>query len=633
MTKTDLLRRHGRGLVAMMLTSLLLFTGLPPSAIGHAEAAGKTTLIIGMIEAIDSLNPLIGINDNAYIFYGLIYDYLMAVDEDKNIKPNLATSWYIVPDELPYGSVWQYNLTQNATWHDGEPFDADDVVFTINYQIGANYDSMWAFQPYTRFMNFTEKVDQYTVRIHFKDLAGNAAPCPFGDALMMPILPKHIWTDITPYDAGFSYANYHPIGTGPFMCTEKTKSEFISGEQLILLRNPNYHGEAEYGKKVQFDRLIIKTYLEPAAMLIDIEKGSVDLAGFNAPNYRNLMDWLERNPTDKIGHYAGPSTTAYSNDVLVSMYKDASPNVTNPLRFDPAVRQAMAHAINKEYIRDSIFAGYADLGSTIIPATYGDYYWQPGPDEIYDFNITKANQILDAAGYTWNSEHTKRYAGAGNAYAAVGKQLKFTFTAEQELVEDRDTVNYLKEEWANIGIEIDPDFVNTAMWNTVVYGGVYDLATTYWSGDPDPNYLLFIQSKWAIGGWSENWYSNPDYDANFSASEQAINHAERKGYIFNCSKISYRDAAFITTVYGYGCYAWRNDTFSGWGDWGDHPARSLSSYWSANDLYFDLVPLKREGGGITTYVLIGLGVAIAAAVIVVLMLRKRGDKEEEVRLP
>jgi hypothetical protein len=163
---------------------------------------------------------------------------------------------------------------------------------------------------------------------------------------------------------------------------------------------------------------------------------------------------------------------------------------------------------------------------------------------------------------------------------------------------------------------------------------VYDLATTYWSGDPDPNYLLFIQSKWSIGGWSENQYSNPDYDANFSASEQAINHAERKGYISNCSKIMYRDAAFITTVYGYGCYAWRNDTFSGWGDWGAHPARSLSSYWSANDLYFDLVPLKREGGGISlNYVLIGLGVAVAVVVIVVLMLRKRGDKEEEVRLP
>ena len=633
MFELNLLRRHGRGLIAMMLTSLLLFTGLPASAIGHAEAAGKTTLVIGIIEPIDSLNPFLGVNDNAYIFYGLVYDYLMSVDQDKNIKPNLATSWYIVPDQLPYGSVWQYNLTRNATWHDGVLFDADDVVFTINYQLGENYDSMWAYQPYTRFIDSVEKIDQYTVRIHFKDLEDNPAPCPFGNALMMPIVPEHVWTDISPEDAGTSYENYFPIGTGPFMCTKKTEGEFIAGDHLILLRNPNYHGEADYGKKVQFDRLIIKTYLEPAAMLIDMEKGSIDLAAFNAPNYRNLMDWLEKNPTDSIGHYAGLSTTAYSNDLLVSMYNETLGD-TNSLRFDPAVRQAMAHAINKEFIKDSIFAGYADIGSTIIAPTYGDYYWQPGPSEIYDYNIAKANQILDAAGYVWNGDHTKRYSGPGNAYGGEGMQLRFKFTAEQELVEDRDTVNYLTEEWAKIGIEIVPDFVNTAQWNTVVYGGVYDLATTYWSGDYDPNYLLFIQSGWAIGGWSENWYSSPDYDANFSASEQAIDHAERTGYVFNCSKIMYQDAAFITTVYGYGCYAWRNDTFSGWGDWGAHPARSLSSYWSANDLYFDLVPLERQGGGISmNYVLIGLGVVVAVAVIVVLMMRRRGEKEEEVKLP
>jgi peptide/nickel transport system substrate-binding protein len=94
-----------------------------------------------MIEAIDSLNPFIGVNDNAYIFYGLVYDYLTSVDQDMNIKPNLALSWNIVPTSdpamiqsgEPYGSVWQYNLTHDATWHDGEPFDADDVVFTTNH--------------------------------------------------------------------------------------------------------------------------------------------------------------------------------------------------------------------------------------------------------------------------------------------------------------------------------------------------------------------------------------------------------------------------------------------------------------------------------------------------------------------
>ena len=633
------LRRHRSALAASLVAAFLLFSGLPLAATGHASAAGGTTLRIGMIEAIDSLNPFIGVNDNAYIFYGLVYDYLTSVDQDMNIKPNLALSWNIVPTSdpamiqsgEPYGSVWQYNLTHDATWHDGEPFDADDVVFTINYQIGTNYDSMWAYQPYTRFMNSTEKIDPYTVRIHFKDLDGRAAPCPFGDALMMPMIPEHIWRDISPYDAGFSYANYLPIGTGPFMCTKKTESEFIAGDKLILLANPDYHGLADFGKKVQFDRLILKFYLEPGGMLIDIEKGDIDLAGFNAPNYSNLMDWLDRNPTNTIEHYAGLTCTAFSVELVVSM-KQGSGDNTNALRYDPAVRRAMAHAIDKEFIKDSIYAGYAQIGSTIISPIYGDLFWQPGASEIYDFNITKANEILDAAGYVWNSAHTKRYAGAGNAYASEGKQLRFTVTAEQELTEDRDTVNYLIEEWEKIGIELVPDFVNTLQWSTIVYGGSYDLAMTYWSGDPDPNYLLFVQSTWAIGGWSENFYSNPNYDANFSKAEQAVNADERRGYMTNCSKLMYEDAAFIVTVYPFGCYAWRSDHFSGWGDWAAHPGRTLSSFWSANDLYFDLVPLE-HGGQSMTLVWIGLAAVVVVAAIILLLLRRRGSEEEDVKLP
>ena len=610
---------------------MLLLSAAPFMPATESEAASKTTLRIGMIEAIDSLNPFIGVNDNAYIFYGLVYDYLTAVDQDMNVKPNLATSWNIVADQLPYGSVWQYNLTENAEWHDGEPFDADDVVFTVDFQIGANYASMWAYQPYTRFVQSVEKIDPYTVRIHFKDIAGNPAPCPFGNALMMPIVPEHIWSQMSPYDAVFSFENYYPIGTGQFKCTERTEDEFIAGDMLILERNPNYHAEAEYGKKVQFDRLILKFYLETAGMLVDIQKGAVDLVGMNAPNYQNLVDWLDSNPKEAVGHYAGLSCTGFSIELLVNMKSDSG-NETNPLRLDPEVRKAMAHALNKTFIKEGIYSGYAELGSTIISPIYGDFFWTPNASEDYEYDIAKANEILDAAGYAWDGSHKWRYSGPGNPLVGEATQLKFTVTAEQELIEDRDTVNFLKEEWEQIGIEILPDFVNTAQWGTVVYGGSYDLAMTYWSGDPDPNYLLFVQSSYAHGGWSENWYDNPMYDDNYTASEQAVDHQTRVGYVQNCSKLSYDDAAFMVTVYPYGCYAWRTDHFSGWGDWEAHPGRSLSSFWTANDLYFDLVPLD-TGGTDMTYIWIGIGVAAAAVVVAVILMRMRGDKEEDVRLP
>ncbi len=593
-------------------------------------AADETTLKWAMIEAIDSLNPFIGVNDNAYIFYGLVYDYLVAVDQDMKPKPNLAISWNIVPDIMPYGSVWQYNLTHNAKWHDGDPFDANDVVFTINFQTGLNYDFMWAYQPYTILIDHAEKIDEFTVRIHFKDTLNNPAPCPFGDKLMMPIVPEHIWSEITPSDAGFAFENYKPIGTGPFMCTDNTRAEYISGSSLVLVKNPDYHGVADYGEEVQFDRLILEFYLEPSAMLTAMETGAIDIAMFNAPNFKSLMDYKTLHPDAPIGSYAGLTCTAYSIDLEVNM-KTGGGEDTNPLRLDPAVRQAMAYAVDKDFIKEHIYNGYAEIGSAILSPIYGDTYWAPSPDEEYEYDLSKANASLDRAGYEWNADHTKRHANATNPLNP-NADLKFNIIIEAELVEDRDTAFFLKDEWAKIGIELNPVIVSTGQWNTIVYGYAYDLTISYWSGDPDPNYLLFVQTTYSIGGWSENSYSSARYDENYTKSVETVDPVERQDAMINCQKIMYSDCAFMVTVYPYGCYAWRTDHFTGWGDWGAHPGRSLSNFWTANSLYFDLTPIAHSSGNLT-YALVGLGVVVAVAVVVALYLRKRGPREDDVRLP
>jgi len=595
------------------------------------EEVPETTLKWGMMEAIDSLNPFIGVNDNAYIFYGLVYDYLIAVDEDLNPEPNLALSWNVVPDQMPYGSVWQYNITPNAVWHDGEPVTAEDVNFTINYQTGLYYNDMWAYQPYTVLIDHAVTKDPYTVWLYFKNTTGARAPCPFGDKLMMPIVPKHIWSNIDPAEAGFGYDNNWPIGSGPFMCTANTAAEFNGRSALVLYKNPDYHAKADFGKEVQFDRLVLKFYLEPAAMLTDMETGAIDLALFNAPNYKSLMDYVTGHPDAPIGTYAGLTCTSYSIDLEVNMKTSAAG--VNPLRLDPAVRKAMAYAIDKNFIKDYIYKGFAQVGSAVLSPIYGDLFWEPTASEDYEYDLDKANETLEAAGYTWNNDHTVRVSSSDNPFIP-NTPLSFTVVIEEGLVEDKDTADLLKYDWAKIGIQLDSELYDTGQWNTIVYGysAPYDLTISYWSGDPDPNYLLFIQTTYAIGGWSENAYSNPEYDFNYTMSVETIDPAERSPYIVNCQKLMYRDAAFMVTVYPFGCYAWRTDTFSGWGDWGAHPGRSLSNFWTANPLYFELVPIGTHKTDLTM-VYVGLGIAVAAVVAIILILRFRPPKEEDVRLP
>jgi peptide/nickel transport system substrate-binding protein len=610
--------------------ALALVAGLYPAA-NDVKAAeeGGVTLTWGMNEPIDSLNPFIGVNDNAYIFYGLVYDYLVAVDENMTPTANLALSWNIVPDALPYGSVWQYNLTQNALWHDNEPFTAEDVVFTIDYQINENYDSMWAYQPYTILIKSAEMINEYTVRIHFKDIEGNDAPCPFGDKLMLPIVPKHIWQG----KAGFEEENYWPIGTGPFMCTEYTKDEFIEGSAIVLQKNPDYHGIADFEKEVKFDRLILKFYLEPTAMLSDMETGKIDMGLFDAPQFKNLKSYIEDHPDASIGTSSGLTCTGFSIDLEVNMKGDGGNNLC---RLDLPVRQAMAYATDKGFIRDNIYMGYADIGSTIISPIYGDdLFWSPNETEIYNYDLALANESLDAAGYAWNGDMTKRYSSSDNPYSP-DRELKFNIVVEEELQADQDTANFLKEEWAKVGIGLEIWIVNTIQWSLVVYGYAYDLTLSYWSGDPDPNYLLFIETSYAIGGWSENAYVNEEYDENYVKCVETVDPVNRTQYILECQRIMYRDCAFMVTVYPHGCYAYRTDHFDGWGDMQANPGRSLSNFWTANPLYFDLIPLEHDTGSLTNVFII-LGAVAAAIVAVAVVMRIRGKKprkeEDDVRLP
>jgi peptide/nickel transport system substrate-binding protein len=569
-----------------IFVAFLLVASIPPvMPAGDAEAEAMTTLRYGMVQSIDSLNPFIGVNDNAYIFYGLVYDYLISVDEDLNVVPNLATSWHPMQDREPLGSVWEYNLTEHAYWHDGEEFNADDVVFTINYQIGENWVNMWAYQPNTILIDYVEKITDYKVRIHFQDFEGNPAPCAFGGALSMPMVPEHIWGEIPTSDAGFSYPNYHPIGTGPFMCSENTKDEFLRGDRLILYRNPDYHGADEYGWEVHFDRLIIERYLEPTAMATDLERGAIDVAAFDAPTFEGLVDRLSKNPNPAVKTVAATKCTGYSIEIAICMLE----NTFNNLRLDPAVRQAMAHATNKTFIRDHIYKGYAEIGATLLTPVYDYWYWSPSPEEEYYFSIEKANQILDEAGYIWSGD--VRVAGAGNLYGVPGQKLQFGIVVEEEIFEDRLSAQYLQEEWSEIGIKLDIELVSSSLWGTKVYGAAFDLTMTYWSGDPDPNYLLYVTSKFALEGWSESFYDDPEYNANYTAQLVEYEPEDRLPYIIGCQKNLYKDCPMIVTVYPDGMYAWREDHFTGWGDWEAHPGREISHFWTAAPIWFELEPV------------------------------------------
>jgi len=108
-----------------------------------------------------------------------------------------------------------------------------------------------------------------------------------------------------------------------------------------------------------------------------------------------------------------------------------------------------------------------------------------------------------------------------------------------------------------------------------------------------------------------------------------LNKTSRKTYVDNCQRTNYLDAYYIIMAYPYQTYAWRDDTFSGWGDWSADPGRSMDNFWMGNPLFFDLVPLNTGSAGGPNWMLIAAAAGVVAAVVVVLViLRMRGKKKE-----
>jgi peptide/nickel transport system substrate-binding protein len=614
------------------------------SGLVHAQEEDevKSVLRIGFTAKVDSMNPNVGLTDPAYVFYGLVYDTPQCVDEDLNIVHNLCLDSYVDTDYEPYGSVWVWELTQNAKWHDGERFDADDVIFTINLNAD-NYAQMWAYQPYAYYMDYAEKVDDYTVRVHYYDRATEQPmAAAYAHLICIPILPEHRLDDWSAADIAFSWEGVFEdsdppiVGTGPFMATDRIFSEFLKGDKLTLVRNPNYHWSVERDLDVSFDQLELHFYDDTMAMALALENGDLDVAQFPPQEFVAIREKVERNELSDVVTHSSPKCTQYWSEANFNM-NNAGPN---PSRLDVAVRRACLMATDLDYINDNYYLGLGEPGTTLIPPVNSYWHYEPPEEDVFGFDLAAANALLEESGYRYTPQSPNVRVATADSYAvleglvAEGTPLVFELAVRQEAPEEKDIAMYLESEWAKIGVELDVIIMTEAALGALTYGYAYDITIWYWSADPDPMYMLFCQSRVSWNGWSDNMYYDPDYEYNFTSSVREFDEETRRQYVHNCQKIHYEDAIYIVINYVHQTYAWRTDTFQGWGDWTAHPGRSIDNFWTANPLYFDLEYIGEKEIRIPWVgIAIALGIVATVAVAAVLSRmkgkgKKGGGKED-----
>ena len=573
----------------------------------------KTNVMIGFLQTVDSLNPYVGLNDPSYLFYSLVYDCLTTVDEDMSPMGNLALSWWKVPvtDPMmvasgePYGSVWEYNLTQNATWHDGAQFTADDVLFNMNINL-QNYDTTWAFQPYTYFIKMVEKVGNYTVRFHFWDRAtGDPMPVAWGDFIPIPMLPKHLleqlpgasyitmsWTGTLPDDVS---PGMPIVGTGPWMVTPSIQGEWTAGNHVTLVRNPNYHMKTDNLRLqvVPLDRLVMKFFQDSASMVIALKVGELDVAKLPMSAYDELVGEVNSGSVENITCFSGP--TCAQSFVYLSFWMNASGG-DNDARLDQDVRKAMALAIDRMWLVNNTFLGLADPGSTVVPPINSYWHYEPNASERLSFNITAANQLLESSGYVdIDADGIRECTIASKAvqmgWATQGDDLRVEVPVfENSYYSTSGIGDYVTLKWREIGMNATWYAIEDSIYP--IYCPIQeDVSISSWSIlDPDPQFILFTQSDAAIGGWSDTGFSDSSYSENFASSVSCLSLGARKAYVDACQRILYDQCPYIVLAYPHSNYAWREDVLGGWGDWTMNPGRSLDACWGANPLFFDLYP-------------------------------------------
>jgi len=701
-----------RIVLAVTVTAIFLLAAVH-TIVMNAKAEDQRAFYLGMGESVSSANPFVGVMDADYMFYSFVYDYLNFPDKDGIPTPNLAKSWWHMngsyaashgsdfttlthnktPSDWPFGSIWEYNLTENVFWNDGEPFTADDVVFTIKIQTGAGYINFWAFQPWTKWMDRCEKIDDYKVRFFFADRKTSLpVPIVWGDFMSMPIIPKHIFTEATDAFIAQNWTGIPVIGTGPFMGTASLSSELIAKESITLTKNPWWNftdnGVSKglggvYNRTIQIDKLVMKFYAEEQTLVVDLKTQKLDASEVSPSNYFAIKADANRPKGLSLVNFY--SSTVYSKISHFNVWKGASASL-NPTRLDPALLRATAVATNKSYIVDAIYKGLATPGVGIYTPVWPQYYWTPPHDEtstfnitdgagivkwsytkpldeVMSFNLTLANEILDEAGYVWTNgpwtptnTNTLRKVGPdaadrlvklgiiGDVSTALGKTLEFDDTYEIEAWENKEISEYFTSEWAHIGVKLTQKGVTLGLWSQLLYGFQTLFTETYWSGDIDPNYLMYIMTSYAMDGWNEFGTEDPYYDDLYYKQSGEFNATLRQHYLDECQEWQYlQGGAMIYIAYPKSTFAF-NDALNGsgnwgyWGNWSEHPGLGADYSWGETPLFCQI---KWIGGGIdggispTTLIIAGVGIAaVIAAGAAIMAMRKRNirkllEEEEE----
>jgi peptide/nickel transport system substrate-binding protein len=524
----------GAGLNRRGFLRLAAVSGLAMSAGGLVsgcapQVATSTVLRIGSTTDIDSLNPFTGFSSQAVDVLSLIYDKLVDYDVNFAITPSLATATERSSD----GTTFTYTLREGVTWHDGKPFTAADVVFTLTMIRDNNYGTYGAY--FTDLKKITA-VDDTHVRLVY------SVPQTLEPGVIAPIVPKHIWSKLSASELT-KFGNDKPVGTGPFRDAAWTKGSLVQ-----VARNDQWWGTKPAAATVSW-----AVFGNDDVLAQSLRTGAIDLVAEIPPVIFGQLEGAE-----KVNRAEAESFSFHMIGFNCSTQSGSKANLA--VR-DKTVRQALSLATSREQLVELALSGHGEPGAGLLPTAFGDYHWTPTGSQVLDNDPDRAKALLDAAGY-------RDRDGDGYREDAEGHKLSLRLLAIADTTVDVKAAQLFVTAAKAIGIKLtlsttDADTMGSTVFNTDAPD--WDIMVWGWDSSLyDPSYLLGIPTTEQIGGNNDTFWTSAEYDRLYKEQSRTVDKAKRIELVKQLQAIHYDACPYIVMWYQKKLSGWRTDTWTGW---------------------------------------------------------------------
>ncbi len=580
--------------------SFLMAVGLAGGARAQTSSTAEpVTLRVGVTADLDTDNVWAISGGSDWTVATSEYDMLMKFSsEDLTAAPSLATGC----EHNDEYTQWTCTLRDGLRWSDGEPLTSEDVAFSYRFVIDTKipqYKSYFPNDPVFTTPNPTTLV--WTTK---EPSFGTSTP-PWAY-----IVPEHIWAQYDGKDLKEirSVSQTPAVASGPFILTSWTP-----GQGWVMERNQYY-----WGPTPSLDRIEYQVYTNAEAMVTALKNGEIDAADGLEPALINSLTNVPNVQLQKV------VSDWWLNLAFNFGGQPGSDYTPMPALHDLDVRTAIEMAIDKNAIVDKVYQGAATTGDTIIRPASAFWHLDIPADQEFPYDPEAANALLDQGGYAdTNDDGIREDPNTGQPLTMTIPASSDTTGAVQsgELI-----VGFLKR----IGISVDLKPSTDAKMNDYWYSGNFDAYIWYWSGDPDPNYQLFVFTSEQCGSWSDGCWQDKHFDDLYEQQRTMMDQAARKEIVLEAQQYQYDQVPGVVLAYPNWLEAYRTDRFTGWVGAPGPNGYLLPTY--NNDPWVSLKPMtgatSSASSGLPAWIWVVAAVAVAGIVVIVVMRGRRTGVDE-----